>query len=78
MNETYLAFDLGAESGRAMLAELRAGVLDLREIRRFPNEPVWQNGSPGNAQIAMSPTRIACTGVRKVAGQSASWTVSRA
>jgi rhamnulokinase len=45
VSETYLAFDLGAESGRAMLGRLRAGVLDLREIRRFSNNPVKQNGS---------------------------------
>jgi rhamnulokinase len=36
----YLAIDLGAESGRAMLGELAAGRLSLTEIRRFPNEPV--------------------------------------
>jgi len=42
---TYLAFDLGAESGRAMLGELRSGSLDLREIRRFANDPIRQNGS---------------------------------
>jgi rhamnulokinase len=42
---TYLAFDLGAESGRAMLGTLQGGALGLREIRRFPNEPVRQNGS---------------------------------
>ena len=45
MSDTYLAFDLGAESGRAMLGTLQGGTLDLREIRRFPNEPVRQNGS---------------------------------
>ena len=45
MSDTYLAFDLGAESGRAMLGTLEGGALDLREIRRFPNEPVSQNGS---------------------------------
>ena len=45
MSEQYLAFDLGAESGRAMLGRLRAGVLDIREIRRFSNEPVRQRGS---------------------------------
>lgn len=33
----FLAFDLGAESGRAILGELREGRLSLREIRRFPN-----------------------------------------
>jgi rhamnulokinase len=41
----FLAFDLGAESGRAMLGRLRSGVLDISEIHRFVNEPVRQNGS---------------------------------
>jgi rhamnulokinase len=41
----FLAFDLGAESGRAMLGRLRSGVLDVSEIHRFVNEPVRQNGS---------------------------------
>jgi rhamnulokinase len=41
----FLAFDLGAESGRAMLGTLDHGVLGVREIHRFPNEPVQQNGS---------------------------------
>jgi rhamnulokinase len=41
----YLAFDLGAESGRAILGELRSGVLDIREVSRFRNEPVHENGS---------------------------------
>lgn len=34
---SYLAFDLGAESGRAILGELEDGHLSLKEIRRFPN-----------------------------------------
>jgi rhamnulokinase len=41
----FLAVDLGAGSGRAMLGSFHAGVLDLREIHRFPNEPVRRNGS---------------------------------
>jgi rhamnulokinase len=42
----FLAFDLGAESGRAMSGRLQSGVLDLREVCRFPNEPVREpNGS---------------------------------
>jgi len=41
----FLAFDLGAESGRAIVGRLRDDVLDIREIHRFPNEPVRQNGS---------------------------------
>lgn len=34
---TYLAFDLGAESGRAILGTLAEGRCVLREIHRFPN-----------------------------------------
>ena len=41
----FLAFDLGAESGRAIVGRLRANLLDLREIHRFANEPVRQNGA---------------------------------
>ncbi len=41
----YLAFDLGAESGRAMSGRLRSGVLDLAEVCRFPNEPVREHVS---------------------------------
>ncbi len=35
-----LAFDLGAESGRAMLGSLEDGQLRLTEVHRFPNLPV--------------------------------------
>ena len=45
MDATYLAFDLGAESGRAMAGRLRSGVLDLAEICCFPNEPVRDGAS---------------------------------
>jgi rhamnulokinase len=41
----YLAFDLGAESGRAVLGYLRSGVLRTEEVHRFPNEPVEYGGS---------------------------------
>jgi rhamnulokinase len=41
----YLAFDFGAESGRAVLAHLQSGVLTTEEIHRFPNEPVVYSGS---------------------------------
>ena len=42
---SYLAFDLGAESGRAVLARLQSGILTIQEIHRFPNEPVEYAGS---------------------------------
>jgi rhamnulokinase len=37
---SYLALDLGAESGRAMLAHLADHRLELQELHRFPNIPV--------------------------------------
>ena len=40
MNRHYLALDLGAESGRAMLARLADGRLELNELHRFLNTPV--------------------------------------
>jgi len=45
MNADYLAFDLGAESGRAILGRLRSGVLHLEELHRFPNQPIRKEGS---------------------------------
>jgi len=41
----YLAFDFGAESGRAVLGCLKDGVLTTEEIHRFRNEPVEYGGS---------------------------------
>ena len=35
-----LAFDLGAESGRAVLGTLDGGRLSVHEVRRFPNTPL--------------------------------------
>ena len=45
MTRDFLAFDLGAESGRAMRASLRGGVITLADVYRFPNGPVRDNGS---------------------------------
>ena len=41
----FLAFDLGAESGRAVVGTLADGRLTLEEIHRFPNEPVEVAGT---------------------------------
>ena len=38
--KAYLAFDLGAESGRAMMGVLDGGKLALHELHRFANMPV--------------------------------------
>jgi rhamnulokinase len=40
----FLAFDLGAESGRAILGQLSRGALTISEVYRFPNEPVPYGG----------------------------------
>ncbi|MBQ7915168.1 MAG: rhamnulokinase [Firmicutes bacterium] len=40
----YLAFDYGASSGRLMLVTYDGDKLELEQIHRFPNEPVWMNG----------------------------------
>jgi rhamnulokinase len=41
----FLAIDLGAESGRALLGRVQGGALALEDIHRFPNEPVEYGGS---------------------------------
>ncbi len=41
----YIAVDLGAESGRVMLATLEAGRVSMEEIHRFPNGPVRLAGT---------------------------------
>jgi len=41
----YLAFDFGAQSGRAVLAHLQSGILTTEEVHRFANEPVAYGGS---------------------------------
>src|SRR5256885_8805 len=40
----YLAFDFGAESGRALVGTLQGGRLSVEEIHRFPNTPVRVQG----------------------------------
>lgn len=42
---TVLAFDLGASSGRAVIAEYAGGRISYREIHRFENAPVTENGT---------------------------------
>lgn len=44
MAKHYLAFDLGASSGRAILGTLDDGRIELEELHRFENGPVDVNG----------------------------------
>jgi rhamnulokinase len=41
---TYIAFDLGAESGRTILGTLKNRQLSIQEVTRFPNEMVTVGG----------------------------------
>jgi rhamnulokinase len=43
--KSYLAFDLGAESGRAVLGRLDGGLVRIDEIHRFPNAPIAEAGT---------------------------------
>ena len=40
-----LSFDFGASSGRAMLAVLENGKIEMKEIHRFSNDPVIVRGT---------------------------------
>lgn len=42
---SYIAVDLGASSGRVMLASLEEEKISLREVHRFPNGPLEEDGS---------------------------------
>ena len=43
--ESYIAVDLGAESGRVMLGRVAGGRLGLEQVHRFANGPVEEQGS---------------------------------
>lgn len=45
MTRHYLAFDLGAESGRAILGRLESDHLEISELHRFPNMPLQTDDS---------------------------------
>ncbi len=44
MNRYYLAIDIGASSGRHILAHLKDGKMELEEVHRFPNGMVEKDG----------------------------------
>jgi rhamnulokinase len=41
----FLAFDLGAESGRAVLGRVHSRIITIEEVHRFDNQPVEYGGS---------------------------------
>lgn len=45
MRENFLAFDLGAESGRGIIVSLDGDQVEMEEIHRFPNRRVTMGGT---------------------------------
>ena len=43
MDKYYLAVDIGASSGRHMLASMKDGKMQLEEVYRFPNGMTEKN-----------------------------------
>src|SRR5687767_12256402 len=66
MNRSYLAIDLGAESGRLMLGNLKGNTLSIEELHRFPNTPLNENGElHWNITVLFDEIKA---GLRKAAG----------
>lgn len=65
MTGSYLALDLGAESGRAILATLDAHKLHLKELHRFLNQPVRL--PTGLYWDTLGLFREMCVGIREAA-----------
>jgi len=65
MKRSYLALDLGAESGRAILATLDGHRLELKEVHRFANVPVQL--PTGLYWDTLGLFREMCTGIREAA-----------
>jgi rhamnulokinase len=62
---SYVAVDLGATSGRVMVADLRDGRLHLQEAHRFPNEPLGSGRDQHwDVDELLAQT---CTGLRRAA-----------
>ncbi|HOK04543.1 MAG TPA: rhamnulokinase family protein [Victivallales bacterium] len=45
MEKTFLAFDLGASSGRAIIGKISDEKVEISEIHRFPNGPLEKDGA---------------------------------
>jgi rhamnulokinase len=71
---TYVAFDLGAESGRAMVGSFGGSRVSLKEVRRFPTQSIrlpdglyWNAlGLLGEVDAALAAVRASQVRVRSV------------
>ncbi len=57
-SQNYLAFDLGAESGRAILGHFDGNKFTLSEIHRFPNVPVIMPQKHGSSSLRWDILRL--------------------
>jgi rhamnulokinase len=69
---TFVAVDLGATSGRVMLADVGPGALQMRQLNRFANDPVYLWNGRRTAMHWDLPALFAnvCTGLAE-AGRAA-------
>lgn len=71
--DSFLAIDLGAESGRAVLGRIRSSRLESEEIHRFPNEPLHLGGHMfWNIYDILDHIRLALAACREKLGRAPS------
>ncbi len=71
--KTYIAIDLGASNGRAMLGRFNGTTLVLEEVHRFPNGPVEEeDGLHWDAEGLFNEIKIGIGKAVAVAGDSVS------
>lgn len=69
--KAYLAIDLGASSGRAILGRFNGGNLELEEVHRFGNGPVEENdGLHWDAEYLFSEVKRGIAKASEVAGDA--------
>jgi rhamnulokinase len=68
LTQNILAFDLGGESGRAILGAFDGQTIQLKEVHRFPNKPV--RVGPHFHWNVLSLWDEICTGIRKAAQEA--------
>jgi rhamnulokinase len=78
---THVAFDLGAESGRAMLGSFDGERVQLEEVRRFPTQSIqlpdglYWNALGLHAELTAALARVAASGARPRSIGIDSWAV---
>ena len=70
MTHNFLAFDFGAESGRAILGHFDGDRLSLEEVHRFPNVPLRQpDGLHWNVDDLFTQIKVGLAACRRMHGE---------